>query len=475
MNQRTLDLLFAILLAISQIIAVVFYGIYFRHVTPKNPAIVTDPTYASSTDVYTYFQDIHIMIYVGFGFLLTSFHKFRLTSLTMCFWVSAIAVQYYFLFNAMWIAIFKGESVKFNIGGTKLVAGEVSAGAILIALCAIIGKTNNFQFLVITIFGSLIYTLNEEIVIVQLKARDVGGAMIIHAFGAFYGIGISSVMRYANAKGSKNFVETQDSLSMAMVGTLFLWCFWPSFNAILANSADEVHMAVLNTYFSLIGSVACAYVTSILLGHGKFTMSQILNATLAGGVVMGSSADILYDGWVAYLVGCLTGVISCLLFAYAPKLFEKLNIQDIAGVFNLHGVPGLIGGLISAIFRAAYIDDKGGKQVAGTFISLGISLTGGIVVGFVIRAFHSYESPNDYFNDKTNVVLEEEVVAVLSKYGAEHGTSTTQNTHHSGHIKVQPALFTNNEQKNKLHNEKEEKNGLETDRNPINQNNEPYL
>ena len=213
------------------------------------------------------------MIFVGFGFLLTSFHRFRLSSLTSCFWVAAIAVQYYFLFTPFWEGVIMGHfPSEIIINNTTLILGEVSAGAMLIAACAIIGKTNSLQFLIITIAGSFLYTLNETLVTVKLKARDVGGAMIIHAFGAFYGIGITFMYKYTDAMNSKNLYETQDSLTSAMVGTLFLWCFWPSFNAALGASPEEIHMATLNTYFSIIASCVMGYTTSMILGKGKYKM-----------------------------------------------------------------------------------------------------------------------------------------------------------------------------------------------------------
>lgn len=50
----------------------------------------------------------------------------------------------------------------------------------------------------------------------------------------------------------------------AMIGTIVLWVFWPSFNAILADG-DAMHRAVLNTYLSLIGSTLATFLTSALL------------------------------------------------------------------------------------------------------------------------------------------------------------------------------------------------------------------
>lgn len=81
-------------------------------------------------------------------------------------------------------------------------------------------------------------------------------------------------------------------------------------------------------------------------------MEDVLNATLAGGVVLGSSCDIIANAWVSIVVGFGTGMISCLGFNYiTPKLNKCLH--DTCGVLNLHGIPGFIGSIASAIIIAA--------------------------------------------------------------------------------------------------------------------------
>lgn len=71
----------------------------------------------------------------------------------------------------------------------------------------------------------------------------------------------------------------------SMIGTLFLFCFWPSFNAGVAASGDARLRAVVNTYISIAASVLMTYVCSCLLNkEKKFDMVHIQNATLAGGV-----------------------------------------------------------------------------------------------------------------------------------------------------------------------------------------------
>lgn len=84
-------------------------------------------------------------------------------------------------------------------------------------------------------------------------------------------------------------------------------------------------------------------------------MEDILNATLAGGVAIGAPAGILYHPAGALVIGCVAGIISTLGFHFlSAKLEECLGLYDTCGVHNLHGIPGMLGGLFSGIAIAAY-------------------------------------------------------------------------------------------------------------------------
>jgi len=86
------------------------------------------------------------------------------------------------------------------------------------------------------------------------------------------------------------------------------------------------------------------------VSKGKLDMEVVLNATLAGGVSMGSSADLINSPIISMLVGFISGIISSLGFLhYGPWLKNKINLQDTCGVHNLHGIPGIFGGLVSVI------------------------------------------------------------------------------------------------------------------------------
>ena len=68
------------------------------------------------------------------------------------------------------------------------------------------------------------------------------------------------------------------------MGTIILWVYWPSFNAVLAVGAAR-HRSIINTVLSLLGSTVSTFVLSGLLGHRRLAAEDIQNASLAGGVV----------------------------------------------------------------------------------------------------------------------------------------------------------------------------------------------
>jgi ammonium transporter Rh len=106
-----------------------------------------------------------------------------------------------------------------------------------------------------------------------------------------------------------------------MIGTLFLWMFWPSFNAgYFPENGFQKSMIISNTIVSLTGScLATMAMTSLL--RKKFNMEDILNATLAGGVIIGAPSGIVANLGVSLFIGLIGGTVST--FGYV-KLIEKV-------------------------------------------------------------------------------------------------------------------------------------------------------
>merc|ERR1719402_841647 len=90
----------------------------------------------------------------------------------------------------------------------------------------------------------------------------------------------------------------------------------------------------------------------------KITMEHIQNATLAGGVAMGTSADMMVQPLGALLIGFSAGALSTVGYAYIkPALAEKINLHDTCGVNNLHGMPAILAAIVSIVTCAATHND----------------------------------------------------------------------------------------------------------------------
>ena len=191
---------------------------------------------------------------------------------------------------------------------------------------------------------------------------------------------------------------------------------WPSFNAGIITDPAGMHRAVVNTILSLTGSCTSAFMVSAYYNEGKFYMEDILNATLAGGVVIGSACDIITHPFTSLVCGFLAGIISTVGFRKLTRLLEHhIGLFDTAGIHNLHGMPGVLGGILSAIVIAGLdsnqwdikpsdygmesFEYQAELQVAATFASLGFGLVAGAFAAAVVK-FLPLQQTKDLFEDK---------------------------------------------------------------------------
>lgn len=97
----------------------------------------------------------------------------------------------------------------------------------------------------------------------------------------------------------------------------------------------------------------------------------MLNATLAGGVAMGANADIITSPFGSMLLGVIAGAVSALGYAYCtPFVRGRIGLHDTCGVLYLHCIPGIMGGIVSAIV-ASMCDDSFGENFTTEFPSPG--------------------------------------------------------------------------------------------------------
>jgi len=161
--------------------------------------------------------------------------------------------------------------------------------------------------------------------------------------------------------------------------------------------------------------MAAAFVSRIF--YGKLEMTIVMNATLAGGVAIGTPSDLITSPGGALWVGTIAGILSAISFNnVGPWLATKINLQDTCGVFSLHGMPGILGGIVSAVviagasnksFHTGYFpamsatDDFSAQvmaQIYALLITLGLAIFTGLIGG-KIAGLELLNPPKVLFKD----------------------------------------------------------------------------
>lgn len=363
MNLRRIK--FSVVAVILQVFFILLFGIfgeYGENARPIKPAPADD-----ATAMYPYFQDVHVMIFIGFGFLMTFLKRYGYAAVSVNLLVASFALQWAYIVRGFIHHVAHGHG-KFPVHVGEMLSADFAAATVLISFGAVLGKTSPLQLLLMALIEVVLAQVNEWVGLDIFGAQDVGESMYIHAFGAYFGLAVARVLyskKYEEAR-SEGAVYHSDLFSM--IGTVFLWIFWPSFNGGAA-TGDEQQRAVINTYLSLAACTVITFAISQLVDKsGKYNMVHIQNATLAGGVAMGTSANMPLQPWVAMLVGCVAGVISVVGYQYiTPFMSSRLKIHDTCGVNNLHGMPGILAGLVGAIFAALANTDTWGESMYEIF------------------------------------------------------------------------------------------------------------
>nr|XP_034184188.1 ammonium transporter Rh type A isoform X2 [Osmia lignaria] len=426
---------------------------------------------SESLQVYPMYQDVHVMIWIGFGFLMTFLRRYGQSAIGLTFLLGAILVQVAMICqgvvhleknNKAYLSLQRFSSDYLPVNNANidqprattfsLLSADIAVATPLISMGALLGKTTYIQLVFMGILELIMFTVNKYVGEHLLMAVDAGDSMFVHAFGAYFGMAVSFVFGMKD-KPKEHHLEgpSYNSDIFAMIGTVFLWLFWPSFNSATLEGDDQ-QRAIINTLLSICSSCVIAFATSALVSKdSKFNMVHIQNSTLAGGVAVGTAAGMMCQPVGALVVGALAGVLSVLGYKYLTPLIQKrLRIHDTCGVHNLHGMPGVLGGLFGALMaglateasydyslyeifpaRAPNSETKlaemrdnygalspGQNRTAGQqaayqllvlVITLGIAIVSGLVTGLIMRiSVCGSISEEQKFDDEVHWELEEE-------------------------------------------------------------------
>ncbi|XP_022346749.1 ammonium transporter Rh type B [Enhydra lutris kenyoni] len=316
---------------------------------------------------YPSFQDAHVMVFAGFGFLMAFLQRYGFGGVGFTFLLAAFALQWSTLVQGFLHSTHGG---RIHVGVQSMVNADFCAGAVLISFGAVLGRTGPAQLLLMALLETVLFGINEFVLLSLLEVKDAGGSMTIHTFGAYFGLVLSRVLYRPQLEKSKHRQGSiYHSDLFAMIGTIFLWVFWPSFNSAPTVLGDGQHRTALNTYYSLTASTLSTFALSALVGeHGRLDMVHIQNAALAGGVVVGTAGEMMLTPFGALAAGFLAGTVSTLGYKFfTPILEAKFKVQDTCGVHNLHGMPGVLGALLGVLVAGLATHEAYGEGLDSVF------------------------------------------------------------------------------------------------------------
>ena len=407
---------------IYQIIIIVLIGVFYKYDEsnlPKNTISGINHASDELKNLHTFFKDVHLMVFVGFGMLFTLLKHHNWSSVAINLIVAVMTIEFGFFSHFLWSYTFNKNKLEFNFENLILI--EFNAITVLISLGTLIGKLPISQYLIISILESIGASLNFHLCRDELKAKDIGGSMYVFLYGGVSAITISFLLFHKSEEKRKILESPHKSTNytstiLSFIGTIFIWILFPSFNtSLIVKKNNETvfvqrYRGIVNTYLSMCGSVIGCFSFSPIFNDGKMKIEQILNASYAGGVIIGGCCNVCGHAWASLLIGLLGGSISTISMQFLKNLLDKGYLEDIIGVLHVFVIPGFLGGILSCIFIADlkniksydkesafndfnfYKKDKSdnlghpaGIQIAALAITLGISFLWSMVIGFTIK------------------------------------------------------------------------------------------
>jgi len=208
--------------------------------------------------------------------------------------------------------------------------------------------------------------------------HDFAGSVVVHAFGGWIGLIAVLLLGARRGRYSKDggiAAHPPSSIPFLALGAWVLSVGWFGFNVMSAQTLDKISgLVAINSLMAMAGGTLAA------LAVGRNDPGFVHNGPLAGLVAICAGSDVMHPIG-ALLTGALAGGLFVVLFTYTQN---RLKIDDVLGVWPLHGVCGAWGGIAAGIFGTSALGGMGGvafgSQVAGTLLGIAIAVAGAAIV-----------------------------------------------------------------------------------------------
>ena len=214
--------------------------------------------------------------------------------------------------------------------------------------------------------------------------HDFAGSVVVHAVGGWIALpAVILLGARANRYRKDGTISAHppSSIPFLALGAWVLCVGWFGFNVMSAQTIDKISgLVAVNSLMAMVGG------TLVALVLGKNDPGFVYNGPLAGLVAVCAGSDLMHP-LGALLVGGVAGAIFVIMFTWTQN---KWKIDDVLGVWPLHGLCGTWGGIAAGIFGAKAFGGLGGvslqAQLIGTAMGVVWALLGGIVVYGLLKA-----------------------------------------------------------------------------------------
>ncbi|MDH1517475.1 ammonium transporter [Acinetobacter johnsonii] len=214
--------------------------------------------------------------------------------------------------------------------------------------------------------------------------HDFAGSVVVHAMGGWIALAAVVLLGARDGRYKKDgrvSAHPPSSIPFLALGSWILIVGWFGFNVMSAQRLDAISgLVAINSLMAMVGGTLAANFA------GKNDPGFLHNGPLAGLVAICAGSDVVHPIG-ALVIGAIAGLIFVKLFTYTQN---KLKVDDVLGVWPLHGVCGAFGGLAVGIFGQKWLGGLGGvammSQLIGTLLAIGIAVIGGLVVYGALKA-----------------------------------------------------------------------------------------
>ena len=213
--------------------------------------------------------------------------------------------------------------------------------------------------------------------------HDFAGSIVVHAVGGWIALPAIILLgaRYGRYnKDGKVSAHPPSSIPFLALGAWILTVGWFGFNVMSAQTIDKMSgLVAMNSLMAMVGGTLAAWMV------GKNDPGFAYNGPLAGLVAVCAGSDLMHPVG-ALVVGLVAGALFVKVFTLEQN---RWRIDDVLGVWPLHGLCGLWGGLAAGIFGQKFLGGIGGisfsAQLIGSALGVTIALVGGFIVYGVLK------------------------------------------------------------------------------------------